>query len=163
MISAYLLSAFTWPTPTALRTTCSPWAVNPDWFVPSPGRPLASFTHQCSGSVCDFDGSGSSDSDGTIASYAWQFGDGTSGSGPTPHHVYAIGNQYVVTLTVTDDTGTTGALNMTIDANAPPVAVLTAACSGPTCTFDASGFVGSRWHDRSSTHCRSVMGTAPAS
>ena len=112
---------------------------NPDWFVPSPGRPLSSFTHQCSGSVCDFDGSGSSDPDGTIASYAWQFGDGTSGSGPTPHHVYAIGDRYVVTLTVTDDTGTTGALNMTIDANAPPVAALTAACSGYTCTFDASG------------------------
>ena len=112
---------------------------NPDWFVPSPGRPLSSFTHQCSGSVCDFDGSGSSDSDGTIASYAWQFGDGTSGSGPTPHHVYAIGDQYVVTLTVTDDTGTTGALNMTIGANAPPVTALTAACSGNTCTFDASG------------------------
>ena len=112
---------------------------NPDWLVPSPGGPLPSFTHQCSGSVCDFDGSGSSDPDGTIASYAWQFGDGTSGSGPAPHHVYAIGDQYVVTLTVTDDTGTTGAVNMTIDANAPPVAALTAECSGPTCTFNASG------------------------
>jgi len=112
---------------------------NPDWFVPSPGRPLSSFTYQCSGSVCDFDGSGSSDSDGTIASYAWQFGDGTSGSGPTPPHAYAIGDHYVVTLTVTDDTGTTGALSITIEANAPPAAALTAACSGPTCTFDASG------------------------
>ena len=41
---------------------------NPDWFVSSPGRPLAAFTHQCSGSACQFDGSGSSDADGTIAS-----------------------------------------------------------------------------------------------
>ena len=111
----------------------------PDWFVPSLGRPVSSFTYHCSGSVCDFDGSGSSDPDGTIASYAWQFGDGTSGSGPTPHHVYALGEQYVVTLTVTDDTGITGVFNITINANAPPVPALTATCSGPTCTFDASG------------------------
>jgi Tol biopolymer transport system component/PKD repeat protein len=112
---------------------------NPDWFVSSPGRPLAAFTHQCSGSACQFDGSGSSDAEGTIASYTWQFGDGTSGSGPTPHHIYAIGDRYAVTLTVTDDTGTTAALNRTIEANAPPVAALSAACNGPTCTFDASG------------------------
>ena len=82
---------------------------SPDWLVSSPGRPLSSFTHHCSGSACDFDGSGSSDSDGTIASYTWQFGDGTSGSGPTPRHVYAIGDRYTVTLTVADDMGTTGA------------------------------------------------------
>ena len=111
---------------------------NPDWFAFPPGRPVAAFTHQCSGSACEFDGSGSSDADGTIASHAWQFGDGSDGSGPTPHHVYAIGDRYVVTLTVTDDTGTTAALNVTIDANTPPVAALSAACIGPTCTFDAS-------------------------
>ena len=112
---------------------------NPDWFVAQPGRPLASFRNQCTGAICEFDGSQSSDTDGTIASYAWQFGDGTSGSGPTPHHAYAVGNRYVVSLTVTDDTGTTGALSMTIDANAPPMAVLAVTCSGPTCSFDASG------------------------
>jgi PKD repeat protein len=95
--------------------------------------------NECTGSICDFDGSPSSDNDGTIASYAWQFGDGTSGSGQTPHHAYAIGNRYVVTLTVTDDSGTTGAVSMTIDANAPPVAALAVTCSGPICTFDASG------------------------
>jgi Tol biopolymer transport system component/chitodextrinase len=112
---------------------------NPDWFVARPGRPLASFTNECTGSICEFDGSQSSDTDGTIASYAWQFGDGTSGSGPMPHHVYAVGNRYVVSLTVTDDTGTAGALSMTIDANAPPVAALAVTCNGPTCSFDASG------------------------
>ena len=112
---------------------------NPDWFASSPGRPVAAFTYQCSGSACQFDGSGSSDADGAIASHTWQFGDGSNGSGPAPHHVYATGDRYVVTLTVTDDTGTTAALNTTVDANTRPVAALSARCVGPTCTFDASG------------------------
>ncbi|MDX1662097.1 MAG: PKD domain-containing protein, partial [Gemmatimonadota bacterium] len=38
--------------------------------------PTASFTYTCTDLLCDFDGSGSTDSDGTIASYAWDFGDG---------------------------------------------------------------------------------------
>jgi Tol biopolymer transport system component/PKD repeat protein len=112
---------------------------DPDWFVSSPGRPLASFTNQCGGSTCDFDGSGSSDSDGTIASYAWRFGDGNGGSGPTANHAYATGGRYTVTLTVTDDAGTTGSLSMSVNANAPPVPSFTIACNGPTCTFDGSG------------------------
>jgi DNA-binding beta-propeller fold protein YncE len=59
-----------------------------------------------------FDATGSSDSDGTIARYDWDFGDGTTlvDGGPTPSHTYmALGN-YEVTLTVYDDLGcsTTG-------------------------------------------------------
>ena len=49
-----------------------------------------------------FDGSGSYDPDGTIASYAWDFGDGSSGTGPTPTHTYDAGT-FTVSLTVTDD------------------------------------------------------------
>ena len=51
-----------------------------------------------------FDGTGSLD-DGTLVSYAWVFGDGQVGSGPTPSHVYAAGGAYTVTLTVIDDMG----------------------------------------------------------
>jgi VCBS repeat-containing protein len=59
-----------------------------------------------------FDGSGSSDVDGTIVSYDWDFGDGGShgsspGSGVNPTHVYARPDTYFVTLTVTDDGGAT--------------------------------------------------------
>lgn len=60
------------------------------------------------GSPTTFDGTGSSDSDGTIARYDWNFGDGTTvaDGGPKPSHVYARKGKYTATLTVTDDEGT---------------------------------------------------------
>ena len=54
-----------------------------------------------------FDGSGSSDSDGTIVTYAWSFGDGATGSGQTATHTYADAGAYTPQLTVTDDRGAT--------------------------------------------------------
>ena len=53
-----------------------------------------------------FEGSGSSDGDGAIARYEWDFGDGATGSGAAPAHVYNKSGTYQVTLTVTDDSGT---------------------------------------------------------
>jgi type II secretory pathway pseudopilin PulG len=47
------------------------------------------------------------DSDGTIASVTWDFGDGTTGSGTNVTHTYAAYGQYVVVNTVTDDGGST--------------------------------------------------------
>lgn len=50
------------------------------------------------------DASDSTDSDGTIASYSWDWGDGTAGStGVTATHVYTTEGVYTITLTVTDD------------------------------------------------------------
>ena len=46
--------------------------------------PVASFTSSCTGLGCSFDGAGSSDADGTVASYDWTFGDGSTATGPTP-------------------------------------------------------------------------------
>jgi hypothetical protein len=59
------------------------------------------------GESVQFDGSQSSDSDGSIASYLWDFGDGTSGEGVTTSHTYGIAETYAVTLAVTDDDGAT--------------------------------------------------------
>ena len=67
--------------------------------------PTASFTNSCSGRSCSFDGTGSRDPDGSIATYSWTFGDGTSGSGAQPSHSYAADGTYTVTLTVTDNAG----------------------------------------------------------
>ena len=52
-----------------------------------------------------FDGSGSSDTDGTIEKWEWNFGDGSKGTGETTTHTYNSNDTFDVTLTVTDDTG----------------------------------------------------------
>ena len=63
------------------------------------------------------DGSGSSDVDGTIASYDWDFGDGNTGTGVSPTHTYATAATFTVTLTVTDDAGATHTANTTATIN----------------------------------------------
>jgi PKD repeat protein len=74
---------------------------------PPNAAPTASFASSCSGLSCSFDASSSSDSDGTIDSYGWNFGDGTSGGGKSAQHTYAGPGSYTVKLTVTDDGGAT--------------------------------------------------------
>ena len=54
-----------------------------------------------------FDGSSSYDIDGTITSYIWDFGDGTTGNGINPIHIYNTSGLYNITLTVTDNDGLT--------------------------------------------------------
>lgn len=54
-----------------------------------------------------FDGSGSTDPDGTIVSWEWDFGDSETDTGETVEHSYAVENTYTVVLTVTDNDGLT--------------------------------------------------------
>jgi PKD repeat protein len=88
------------------------------------GTPTASFTYSPSAPVMKsdvtFDASLSTDSDGSIASYAWNFGDGSTGSGALVKHSYSIDGSYTVTLTVTDDRGLSASVSK-------PVAVAVAA------------------------------------
>jgi PKD repeat protein len=79
--------------------------------------PVASFTAACTTS-CSFDGGASTDPDGTIAGYQWNFGDGSTGTGVTPTHTYAAAGDYPVTLTVTDDAGATGTASRVVSLGA---------------------------------------------
>jgi PKD repeat protein len=76
--------------------------------------PHASLTAGCSGLACTFDGRGSSDPDGTIQTYSWAFGDGTSATGATATHTYAQPGSYTVALTVTDNSGASTTTTTTI-------------------------------------------------
>jgi PKD repeat protein len=55
------------------------------------------------GSEVQFDGSGSYDPDGFIQGYFWDFGDATVSTESTPTHSYLTDGEFLVSLTVTDD------------------------------------------------------------
>ncbi len=59
------------------------------------------------GQSLNFSSAGSSDPDGTIVSYAWNFGDGFTATGASVSHTYAAPGVFTATLTVTDDCGAT--------------------------------------------------------
>jgi PKD repeat protein len=62
-----------------------------------------------------FNASGSYDIDGIIISYQWDFGDGTTGSGVSPEHVYENPGEYTVTLVITDNNGNTYSKTMAVN------------------------------------------------
>ena len=79
--------------------------------VPANQSPIANAGADKSGRVnrwISFDGGGSSDPDGSIVSYNWNFGDGGTASGVRVNHRFVQAGTYTVTLTVTDDQGALG-------------------------------------------------------
>ncbi|HEX8188856.1 MAG TPA: S8 family serine peptidase [Pyrinomonadaceae bacterium] len=72
------------------------------------------------GRAVQFNGGGSSDADGTITSYRWEFGDGTAGVGAAPAHVYTAARTYDVILTVTDDRGASATAGTTVTVAPQP-------------------------------------------
>jgi len=68
----------------------------------------------CEDSLVTFDGTGSHGTDGTIVSYLWDFGDGTTATTATATHQYATPGPHTATLTVTDSNGRTGTATQTV-------------------------------------------------
>ena len=88
----------------------------------------------------NFTSSGSSDSDGNIALYEWDFGDGSTSSAENPSHTYSTGGDYNVTLTLTDDDGATSTKGIVVTAidptvNQAPNAVASALSNSGTAPF----------------------------
>ena len=99
--------------------------------------------------TCDqqvlFDGTRSSDPDGDLLSYYWDFGDGNSATGMQIVHIYKSTGIYPVVLRVDDGQGLSNSLNITnikVHVNSPPVAIIAAGtdtiCAGEPLMLDAS-------------------------
>ena len=102
--------------------------VNDPSSGPGPGPannpPQASFDADCSsGLTCTFDDD-SVDTDGSIVSTSWNFGDGNTGTGDPTNHTFGAPGTYLVTITVTDNSGDSSS----ISAN---VTVVTSNTTGP--------------------------------
>ena len=88
-------------------------------ITPENNPPIASFTHSPEnprvGEEITFDASSSTDSDGEIISYEWDFGDENYGTGEVAFHSYSSVGDYTVILTVTDDEGATDSISKTVN------------------------------------------------
>jgi len=117
----------------------------------SNAQPVPSFTYNppnpLENQSVSFDASYSTDPDGSISSYSWNFGDGSTGTGKTVQHAYTSGGTYTVTLTVTDNDGESISMQKVITVNAqgeniPPVPGFDYSPSNPSPNeevfFDAS-------------------------
>ena len=80
--------------------------------------PIASFTASPSSGgtplTVAFNAAASTDPNGSVVSYVWSFGDGTTGTGSSPIHTYTVQGTYSAMLTVTDNDGLTDTMTLQI-------------------------------------------------
>ena len=99
--------------------------------------PVAAATVHCIDLSCTADGSRSSDAEGSIASYTWSWGDGTTSTGVRASHEYRAAGTYPVTLTVTDSAGAKGTTSTSATARNRPAS--TVAFRGSSSVMQSSG------------------------
>ena len=102
-------------------------------FIGTPSSaPVASFTSSCSFLVCSFDATATTAL--STATYSWNFGDATTGSGKTTSRTYVAAGTYTVTLTVTDANGASTKTNSVTVApamnQAPTASISTPVANG---------------------------------
>jgi PKD repeat protein len=109
-------------------------------------EPVAAFTflptNPQTNEVVNFDASSSLDSDGTIISYEWNYGDGNTGTGINPQHSYTASGTYTVSLTVTDDQNAVDVATQQITVSTTSVTQFTiTATAGANGAINPSGSV----------------------
>jgi PKD repeat protein len=150
-----VLHSYRWPGEYVVRLTVA----DDDDAVASVSRrvtvlnrpPVAAFTvnneEVWKGRTATLNATSSSDPDGRIAQYEWDFGDGTEGEvtwSPLVNHVFETAGIFTVTLTVVDDMGTTATIDGTVEVlnMAPTVDITvkqTEVWTGDTVELDGSG------------------------
>lgn len=81
--------------------------------------PTAAMSWSCQGLACSFDGSPSSDPDGTVTTYDWDFGDSSNGSGINPGHSFPSAGSWQVNLVATDNEGASDNVTETVSVTVP--------------------------------------------
>jgi PKD repeat protein len=120
--------------------------------------PTASFTAVPTGLDVALNAAASTDPDGTVDGYAWQFGDNQTGTGASTQHSYAAAGTYTITLTVTDNGGATASTTREVtvaDTPAGPVTVAADAFGRTVASGWGTADTGGAW-----TH--SGSGTTPS-
>ena len=113
---------------------------------PGNTAPTASFTYTCTAVDCSFTSTSTDAAPGSIAAYAWDFGDDATATVNNPAHSYtvAVPTDFTVTLTVTDNEGATDAETQTgtvtpaAPPNTPPTAGFTYSCTTTSCQFTST-------------------------
>jgi PKD repeat protein len=122
--------------------------------------PTAAFTSSSTGLSASFDATGSSDPDGAVTGYVWDFGDGGSASDATPNHTYTSPGTYPVRLTVSDADGATGATTrlVTVTSDATPIVLASDDFTRTLASGWGSADQGGTWTVKGTVAAASVAG-----
>ncbi len=121
------------------------FTISKDANPPPNQDPVAAFTSSAAGRTASFDATTSSDPDGTVSSWDWDFGDGQTGTGVKPTHDYAADGKYTVKLTVTDDKGDTNSVSHDVTVAAAPSAIASDAFERTVTNGWGTADVGGAW------------------